>query len=359
MATKMSLVLLVFFSLSGYAQDTAKGKQGNPQGMPTASPSLESQAAQVAPRNPVAPGTSTSSTVAASAPPSKDWSEIAVRLAGIEKAVEKKDTSSIWNVLITTMAGLLGVIVGGVINARVQNKALANTKRIADDAAANAKSLADAKATQERELAESRARLEIGGSLVAREVQQLSELYGPLHALFGQSNALYRQMNEVLCELERGRFRLKEGADFDKRKFQILIDGEWTRFRTVLHLAEVYGRGFGIEDYFDEIVAIGERIQKIIAERAGFVRPDDSELLMVFGRYLAHYAILKRLHSELKVRRDAGDSMQKPATSVPMKVQESAVFPHEIHELVKKGFEAISTDLMDWRRKAAWPTKAG
>lgn len=217
--------------------------------------------------------------------------------------------------------------------------------------------MAEAKAAQERELAESRASLEIGGSLVARELEQISELYGPLHALFGQSNALYRQMNEVLCELEPQRFRLleepdqdNEVADFDNRDFQILIDGQWVRFRTVLHMGEVYGRRLGIEDYFDEIVAIGERIQRIIADKAGYARPDDSRLLIVFGKYLAHYAILRRLHLELRERIVGGGA--KGPTSVPMKVQESAVFPREIQGLVKNGFKAITEDLMEWRRRA-------
>lgn len=349
MKNVLSFILVLFFSLVALAENAEKGKRAN------------------APETRVAPAPSTGapvpslpSTVAPVPPlPSKDWLDIAVRLAGIEKAVEKKDTSSSWNVLITAIAGLLGVFVGGVLNARIQNKALANTKRIADDAAANAKLLADAKAAQDRELAESHASLEIGGSLVARGLEQLSELYGPLHALFGQSNALYRQMNEVLCELDGKRFQLKEGADFDKREFEILMDGKWVRFRTVLHLGEVYGRRFGIEDYFDEIVAIGERIQKIIAEKAGFARPDDSDLLIVFGRYLAHFAILKRLHSELRAPLEPGHSMKERTTSVPMKVQESAVFPHEIQDMVKNGFEAISKDLMEWRRRAAWSTKSG
>lgn len=349
MKNALSAVLVLFLSVAALAEDASKGKQ------------------TVAPETLVAPAPSTAAPVPASpsmvAPlpplPSKEWLDVGVRLAAIEKAVEKKDTSSIWNVLITAIAGLLGVFVGGVINARIQNMALANTKRIADDAAANAKSLANAKAAQDRELAENQARLEIGSSLVARELEQLSELYGPLHALFGQSNALYRQMNDVLCELDPKRFQLQEGADFDRREFQILMEGKWVRFRTVLHLGEVYGGRFGIEDYFDEIVAIGERIQKIIAEKAGFARPDDSGLLMVFGRYLAHYAILKRLHSELKARLESGHSMEDRTTSMPMKVQESAVFPHEIQDMVKNGFEAISKDLMEWRRKAAWSTKSG
>jgi hypothetical protein len=350
-------VLMLFCCLAAHAQDAGKGKQGTaPEATavpakPAPSPSVD------APIPPAvlsgSPAAAASTPASAPALPSKEWLEVAVRLASIEKAVEKKDTSNIWNVLITAISGLLGVGVGGFINARIQSKALTNTKRIADDAAANARLLANAKAVQDHELAASRARLEIGGTLVARELEQLSELYGPLHALFGQSNALYRQMNQVLCDLDPERFQFKQGADFDEREFQILIDGQWERFRTVLHLGEVYGRRFGIEDYFDEIVAIGERIQKIVAEKAGFARPDDSDLLLVFGRYLAHYAILRRLHSELKARLGAGDSIEGSTTSVPMKVQESAVFPHEIQDLVKNGFEAISKDLMEWRRRAA------
>jgi len=343
--------VLFVFCVVGFAQSEAGTPEPN---APTASPAPHESAGGPDVSVALPTPATTSKSALAPAPAPKEWAEVVTRLGGIEEALEKKDGSSILDALIAALAVVVGVIVGGVINARIQNKALANTKRIADEAAANAKLLADSEAAQERELSESRARLEIGGALVTREMEQLAELYGPLHALFGQSNALYRQMNEVLCELEPERFRLKAGTDFDKQEFELLADGEWVPFRTVLHLGMLYGRGLGIEDYFDEIVAIGERIQRIIAEKAGFVRPDDVELLRVFGRYLAHYAILKRLHSEMKARQAGGESTKERPTTLPMKVQESAVFPREIHELVKNGFEAISMDLMEWRKKAEW-----
>lgn len=271
---------------------------------------------------------------------SKEWAEVATRLAALEKAVEKEKTPERTSITAAVF-GLVGVIVGGFINAFMQYLLMRRQTQ-----------LADVKATQERELAENRAKLEIGNSFVQWELKQLSELYGPLRALLGQSNAMYRQMNKALCASEKERFRLQAGADdFDKQEFQIRTpDGKWVRFRTVMHIGEVYGRGYGVEDYFDEVVAIGGRMVKIIEEKAGYARPEQNKLLAVFGEYLAHYAVLKRLHSDMNAR---VHSKRKTVPAVRMKAHESAVFPQEIQELVDAGFEAINGELMQWRGKAA------
>jgi hypothetical protein len=164
-------------------------------------------------------------------------------------------------------------------------------------------------------------------------------------------------MNLALSRSDSERFRLVKGPDdFDRQTFLIRMPGSnWERFRTVLHIGGIYGRDYGLGDYFDELVAIGERIAKIVEERAGYARPDQEGLISVFGQYLAHYAVLNRLHSDTKARVQAARSVGEGTEVMgsDMKVDQSAVFPREIQGLVAEGLEAINRELMDWRTKAA------
>jgi hypothetical protein len=265
-----------------------------------------------------------------------DRGELAVRLTAIEKAIDN-EAKGFWKTVMPAIVGLLGVVAGGILQAF----------------------LADKKTKEERLLAENRAKLEIGNSFVQWQLKQISELYGPLHALLGQSNAIYRQMNNALSAAAASRFRVVDGdEDFDKKEFQISLDGKtWTRFRTVLHIAEVYGKGYGVEGYFDELIGIGKRMVKIIEAKAGYVRPEQKELHSVFGQYLAHYAILMRLHSARKARfqLDAlGGGPLVPVTFIdPSKIHESAAFPQRIQDLVDDGFTNTNNELQAWRAKAA------
>ncbi len=42
---------------------------------------------------------------------------------------------------------------------------------------------------------------------------------------------------------------------------------------------------YGIEQYFDELVAIGGRIVDVIEKKSGYTRPDQKDLIEMFGRY--------------------------------------------------------------------------
>jgi hypothetical protein len=287
--------------------------------------------------------------------------DISARLGAIDAAIaklaEKGEKTDYTPAELALIGSLVGVFIGALVTIWTQRKLLANQQTLAQGAATNAKTLADDKAKQERQLAERRADLEIGAAIVQWRLKQLSELYGPLYALFRQSHALYRHMNIVLAKAKPQEFRLSAdvgGDDFDGKLFEIRLNGQWTRFRTVMHLAQVYGRGYGIEDYFNQVVAIGGRIVKVIQEKAGFVRPEQVDLATVFGRYLAHYTVLERLHAHLKAKYDAastGGDLGAGAQQTPMNVDESAVFPSEIQKLVDAGFEAIRRELIEWGAK--------
>jgi hypothetical protein len=317
------------------------------------------QAQDVTPEPPLEPVKSSpairdSSEVEQSTPREEGSSDIGSRLDAIDAVVAKlaDETSKVdyTPALLAFSASLIGVIVGALVALLTQRKLLAHQERLSDVGAKNAK-----------ELAADRAKLEIGNSIVQWQLKQLSELYGPLHALFRQSHALYRHMNTVLVKMEPDRFRFREEPRterFDEQAFEINLEGEWVRFRTVLHMQEAYGRGYGVDDYFDGIVAIGARIVRVIEEKAGYVRPEQAELVSLFGKYLAHYSVLERLNAHSKkergLRESGGIASQIGDTIRPiMRADASAVFPAEIQGFVDSGFRAISDELDAWRIKAS------
>lgn len=251
--------------------------------------------------------------------------DLQARLDRLEKGIADVKRPSLFATLspalIAAVAGLTGVLLGGLINQRLQTR-----------------------------LVEKQARFQIGNAVVEWQLKQLSLLYGPLRAFLGQSFGLYRQMNKVLEAVDSSRFRFAQvGGTLDGQQFQIQTSpGNWERFGTVIHISQVYGKGFGVETYFDEIVSIGERIVAIIEQHAGYARPQERELATVFGRYLAHFAVLKHLHAEAKRRLFQTDAKAEPT----MKIDLSAVFPVELHDLVNSGFQAITNDIGEWRTKA-------
>lgn len=292
----------------------------------------------------------------------KNSSETQGQLDRIEKAVaDLKRSSGFMSVVpavIAALAGLLGVLVGGILNERLQRKRLVQETTLANSKADQEKQLAADKARQERELSEKQAQLQIGHAVVEWELKQLSLLYGPVRALLGQSFGLYRQMNKVLEAADGSKFKfVKVQGNPDAQQFQMKTpEGRWERFRTVMHIDHVYGQGFGVETYFDEIVGIGERIVKIIEQQAGYARPEEKDLMAVFAKYLAHFAVLKHVHEEAKRKVAAKASKGAIAATISrepgMKVDVSAVFPEELHGLIDQGFEALTKDIEEWRRKA-------
>jgi hypothetical protein len=287
----------------------------------------------------------------------KSAATVETRLTSIDAAVQKlaakSDKTDYTPVLIPAAGGLLGVAIGAFVTYLMQRRLLLHQQRLASEAAEQNKQLAEAKAAQERELASKRAALEIGNSFVQWQLKQLSELYGPLHALLSQSRALYRHMNDVLVKIDPTRFRFEPHSQSGPRgpSMEIHSNGRWVLFRTLLHIEQVYGRGYGVDDYFSEIVETGGRMVKTIQEKAGYVRPEQNDLPAVFGRYLAHYSVLKRLHDHVTAQyggASSGAHNPKP----PIAVIEAAVFPREIDGLVAEGFWAITEELNSWRVKA-------
>ena len=153
-------------------------------------------------------------------------------IANLSAKLDKRDYTP-------AIMGFLGVVIGGLITVWMQRRLLAHQEKLATQSAENAINLANLAAKDDRVLASDRAKLEIGNSFVQWQLKQLSELYGPLHALFQQSQALYRHMNTVLANAEPNKFRLRKDPETDRIDglvFEILLDWRWERFRTILHV---------------------------------------------------------------------------------------------------------------------------
>ncbi len=199
-------------------------------------------------------------------------------------------------------------------------------------------------ARHQRNISREQAGNEVSNSYAEWQLKQLSELYGPLRALLEQSNAMYRQMNLALATADPHTFRLEStlGGDFDDKVFEIHKAGAWIRFRTVRDLGAVYNKGYGVEPFFDDVVLVGARMAKLIEEKAGYARSDAKELIRVMGAYLAHYAVLSRLHKQAQT----GTAVE------PTAGEQQATFPMEIQRLVNEGFDAINAEVMKWRAQA-------
>lgn len=291
-----------------------------------------------------------SATASAPSAPQTDPAALPQALASIQTAVSKIDDKlpSVW--WATPATTLLSVLIGGSISGLIgwglQKRLLEHQGLQAIDQAERNEKQADKKAGQE-----------------ARQVQfdwqlrQFIELYGPLRALFDGSNKVYRLMNDALINRDAKRFRDASGIvppqdlDPDGRLFQIYDEdrSQWRKFRTVTDLDIVYGKGLGVDGYFDRLIEIGNSIAKLIGEKAGLVMPHHGELLATFGQYLAHFEVLKELHAVSQPDQAGTNATVRP----PLIVRETAAFPNAIQRLVKDGATELLSKLADGPGSAA------
>jgi hypothetical protein len=342
--TKMNTRAYVLFitAFIGMSITTVHGQPKNP-----AASVADSSAAAASSAGSAATAPSPKPSEATNSAASVDLQQMARDIASISSKLDRKDYMP---VLLGLGGSFVGLVLGAFVTFRTQRRLLSHQKELATEAAKSAADIANAKASHDESLASARAKLEIGNSFVQWQLKQLSELYGPLLALFRQSQALYRHMNQALAKSAPHQFRLVAKSDTDStdnQEFEICIDGQWVRFRTVLHLDHAYGKDHGVEGYFDSITAISERIVKVIQANAGYARPEDDKLVDTFGDYLAHQIVLDQIVSYYK-KRGSDPQSSKPS----LNVDASAAFPAQIQKLVLAGHSAISAQLSGWRAKA-------
>jgi hypothetical protein len=265
--------------------------------------------------------------------------DLQTRLSGIERNTNDLKGSewlkTLLPAIISTLSALAGLWLGNLLAGKLQEERL----------------------KQEAVLAREKAKGEIGNAVIDWELKQLALLYGPVRALLGQSLGLYRQMSRVLAQARKIEFRLVQSSSSpDGLTLEVQTKpGEWERFRTVLHISRVYGQGFGVDTYFDEIVRIGHDMVEILKQQAGYARAEETDLMAVFGRYLAHFAVLSHVHKEAqnarsKLQTSRADGIGGGGSALVVDL--SAVFPEEIHGLINQGFDALTNSVQNWRQRA-------
>lgn len=227
---------------------------------------------------------------------------------------------------------------------------------------------------------------EVAQSIVEWKLKQLSELYGPLRTLFTQSNAVYRTMNVVLQNAAPDKFRLLGPEDMKLPEFQrfaadasddgylFVINRDakagWEIFRTILQIDEVYGKGYGVEVYFDKIVEISARIVSVIEAKAGMAISEEQNaggvvagatksgvqgaLGQKFGQYLAHAAVLASIHANRRAafRASLGEKVDGAPLALNLATHRSAAFPQDIQKLIGTDYKSLQDYVSNWERSA-------
>lgn len=349
----IATVLALAAALANAQQEPQGGKGGTPASpatqATTSTASTSAAPATVAPtaNTDAAPkqvGQSEAAATTARPAPQSDPVALPQALASIQASVSKIDDKlpSVWwaTPATTLLSVLIGGSISGLIGWALQKRLLQHQGQQAIDQANRNEKLADKKADQE-----------------ARQIQfdwqlrQFTELYGPLSALFDGSNKVYRLMNDALIDRDEKQFRDASGLvppqerDPDGRVFQIYDENrsEWRKFRTVIYLDLVYGKGLGVDGYFDRLIEIGNSISKLIGEKAGLVMPHHGDLLAAFGQYLAHFEVLKELHAVSQPTPAGTNATVRP----PLIVRETAAFPNAIQRVVKDGAAELLSRLAD------------
>lgn len=273
-------------------------------------------------------------------------------LANVEASlsrIEHRMPAVWWTTPLTTF---ISVVIGGLLSGCIAYAMQVRLQKHQGDQASK-------RATLDEALADKKARHEVEQAKFEWHLRQLMELYGPLRALFDGSNEVYRRMNEVLISHDPRRYRdltlsdqgeQPKSIDPDHRYFETFDEsiGEWRKFRTIIDWTSVYGRGLGVDGYFDRIVSIGDRISKLIEVKSGLVMPHHGDLLAAFGKYLAHFEVLRELHAQSQPNTD---DTSRTAIGAPMTVRVAAAFPNKIQELVTAGSDELLAELA--RRSAA------
>jgi hypothetical protein len=125
-------------------------------------------------------------------------------------------------------------------------------------------------------------------------MKQVQHFYAPMFALLRQSKDLYDKMLEQLVEDDPARYRKVPnpvGKDF---RWEVLDkQGKWQGFRLLDQLPAVKKQRNALA-VADTMLAIGEKICKVISSRAGYASEDLVEML---GQYMAHFAILSTVRN--------------------------------------------------------------
>lgn len=193
---------------------------------------------------------------------------------------------------------------------------------------------------QESVLANQKASLESAQAFVTWRVKQMEELYGPLRALLAQSKGVYTQLCEHLCRTFPDKYQLRDeaGLAIPRKAYHVNTGKDWVVFKLLEHMPQLAGDEINAGPLIDQVIAIGKRIVGVVSSRAGLVLPIQDLLTAAFGEYLAHFVVLKEVHTAMKEGK-------------PPRQYKTGFYPRSLNSLVDAGFDLIAHEIAEWEAR--------
>ena len=173
-------------------------------------------------------------------------------------------------------------------------------------------------------------RYEYAGIVLNHRIRQILDFYAPMKVHLEQSLAVTRKLRDKLEREDKAVFEGKEYPyiDFNGHKYPYIA----TEFRlldwgSVLHLIPRY------KGYIDDILAIGEDMTNLIAEKGGLI---EGGITKVYLLYQGHYKILKR------VIYDNEPEYHGPGS------EKYLYYPRLLNREVNEGYKAVLRRLNDY-----------
>jgi hypothetical protein len=255
----------------------------------------------------------------------------AALVVALQKMSEPKEKSTDWTTigvaLVTLMAGFIAQFFAARVALRQE---IAKIKL---------------EGRNEQEKAKVETTLDYTEKLLELRLRQLNRFYAPFYALLLQSEGVTAKLQEQLVHDEPLRFQWKEISK-DHRQLEVKINGAWHEFR-LLDQAPALKANENYNELIREILRIGIQLTRIIKEHGGLaaVGPEPSP---VYGKYLAHFAILSMIY------RGSATTAFSPGSHV------IGYYPRELNGVVKQGYDEIRALLKNYETTGAkamsWPT---
>ena len=247
-------------------------------------------------------------------------------IALLQKLAQQKSDSS------SGFGPAFAALIGGLISAAVTWITLyfngrREKERLEQERAEN-EADRSATASQQADAARVEAQLNYASKFLDHRIKQLELFFAPLHAHLQQSAGVYQKLKLQLLQDPVHYREVPATQPESPPTFEICVPNSqtWADFRLLDRMPALKG-DLQAGPLIKEIIRIGEAMTKIIAEHGAYAASENipSE---VFGRYLAHFAILKSIYED--PRTDAF----RPGEHA------YGYYPRELNNEVKKGYEA-------------------
>lgn len=196
--------------------------------------------------------------------------------------------------------------------------------------------LKNAEINRQLEIAKLESGTTYADKLLDLRLKQLECFFAPLYALLQQSEGITEKLRKQLykdAEHYRELDDPKSGPGCKKPQIK-WSDGKWYDFRLLDQLPALKQNPV-FKPLIDEIIRIGKDMTDLI-QKYGAFSVDESGVTAVYGRYLAHYAILRSIYNDPRVE------------PYPPEQHEVGYYPRELNGIVETRYKRLLQELQPY-----------